>query len=75
MNERLNELRRLMEERHMDAYLIPTSDFHESEYDKKYFFAVFLLYDQTEIYFSTIYYFYNSEDFPVYCIRPARSLT
>ncbi len=37
MNERLNELRRLMEERHMDAYLIPTSDFHESEYVGEYF--------------------------------------
>lgn len=37
MNERLNELRRLMRERHMDAYLIPTSDFHESEYVGEYF--------------------------------------
>lgn len=37
MNERLKELRRLMEERHMDAYLIPTSDFHESEYVGDYF--------------------------------------
>lgn len=37
MNERLNELRRLMDERHMDAYLIPTSDFHESEYVGEYF--------------------------------------
>ncbi len=37
MNERLDQLRRLMEERHMDAYLIPTSDFHESEYVGEYF--------------------------------------
>lgn len=37
MNERLAKLRRLMEERHMDAYLIPTSDFHESEYVGEYF--------------------------------------
>ena len=37
MNERLTELRRLMDERHMDAYLIPTSDFHESEYVGEYF--------------------------------------
>lgn len=37
MNERLDQLRRLMEERHMDAYLIPTSDFHESEYVGAYF--------------------------------------
>lgn len=32
MNERLKQLRQLMAERHIDAYLIPTSDFHESEY-------------------------------------------
>lgn len=37
MNERLEALRRLMAERHMDAYLIPTSDFHESEYVGDYF--------------------------------------
>lgn len=37
MNERLNQLRRLMAERHMDAYVIPTSDFHESEYVGGYF--------------------------------------
>lgn len=29
---RLNELRKLMKERGMDAYMIPTADFHESEY-------------------------------------------
>lgn len=37
MNERLEQLRRLMAERHMDAYLIPTADFHESEYVGEYF--------------------------------------
>lgn len=30
--ERLSKLRNLMEERGMDAYLVPTSDYHESEY-------------------------------------------
>lgn len=29
---RLNALRKLMKERRMDAYMIPTADFHESEY-------------------------------------------
>ena len=37
MNERLEALRKLMAERHMDAYLIPTSDYHESEYVGEYF--------------------------------------
>lgn len=37
MNERLKQLRHLMEERRMDAYLIPTSDFHESEYVGEHF--------------------------------------
>ena len=37
MNERLTQLRRLMAERRMDAYLIPTSDFHESEYVGEHF--------------------------------------
>lgn len=37
MNERLEQLRKLMAERHMDAYLIPTADFHESEYVGEYF--------------------------------------
>lgn len=32
MNERLKALRGLMKQRGIDAYLIPTSDFHESEY-------------------------------------------
>lgn len=30
--ERIKELRELMKERKIDAYLIPTSDYHESEY-------------------------------------------
>lgn len=37
MNERLETLRGLMAERHIDAYLIPTSDFHESEYVGEHF--------------------------------------
>ncbi len=37
MNERLKQLRDLMKERRIDAYLIPTSDFHESEYVGAYF--------------------------------------
>lgn len=37
MNERLEQLRKLMAERHIDAYLVPTSDFHESEYVGDYF--------------------------------------
>lgn len=37
MKERLEALRKLMAERHIDAYLIPTSDFHESEYVGDYF--------------------------------------
>ncbi|MDO5417414.1 MAG: aminopeptidase P family protein [Lachnospiraceae bacterium] len=35
--ERLNQLRALMRERGMDAYLVPTADFHESEYVGDYF--------------------------------------
>lgn len=37
MNERLQALRELMKQRNIDAYLIPTSDFHESEYVGEYF--------------------------------------
>jgi len=37
IQERLEQLRRLMAEHHMDAYMIPTSDFHESEYVGEYF--------------------------------------
>ncbi len=35
--ERLAKLRTLMAERDIDAYLVPTSDFHESEYVGHYF--------------------------------------
>ena len=37
IQERLNSLRALMRERGMDAYLVPTADFHESEYVGDYF--------------------------------------
>ena len=39
IKERLEKLRSLMAERQMDAYMIPTSDFHESEYVGEYFKA------------------------------------
>jgi len=32
IKERIRRLRELMEERRIDAYLVPTSDYHESEY-------------------------------------------
>lgn len=37
IQERLEQFRSLMAERHIDAYMIPTSDFHESEYVGEYF--------------------------------------
>lgn len=37
MNDRLEKLRNLMAEKGVDAYLVPTSDFHESEYVGEYF--------------------------------------
>lgn len=37
IKDRLKQIRNLMQERQMDAYLIPTSDFHESEYVGSYF--------------------------------------
>lgn len=37
IQERLAKLRELMKERGMDAYLVPTADFHESEYVGDYF--------------------------------------
>ena len=37
IQERLEQLRSLMAEHQMDAYMIPTSDFHESEYVGEYF--------------------------------------
>ncbi len=36
-DERINKLRELMKERHIDAYIVPTADFHESEYVGTYF--------------------------------------
>nr|WP_314466183.1 aminopeptidase P family protein [uncultured Clostridium sp.] len=39
ISERLKQLRDLMAERQIDAYMIPTSDFHESEYVGEYFKA------------------------------------
>lgn len=35
--ERISKLRSLMEERGIDAYLVPTSDYHESEYVGEHF--------------------------------------
>lgn len=37
--QRLEKLRGLMAQRGIDAYIIPTSDFHESEYVGDYFKA------------------------------------
>lgn len=37
IEERIKALRQLMQERKIDAYLIPTGDFHESEYVGDYF--------------------------------------
>lgn len=37
MREQLTKLRALMAARHLDAYLIPTTDFHGSEYVNDYF--------------------------------------
>ncbi|MEG0527776.1 aminopeptidase P family protein [Amedibacillus sp. YH-ame6] len=37
--EKLKELRRLMDERNISVYMIPTSDFHETEYVGEYFKA------------------------------------
>lgn len=37
IRDRLDALRKLMKERGMDAYMIPTADFHESEYVGEYF--------------------------------------
>lgn len=36
-NERLGQLRGLMKEQGMDAYYVPSSDFHDSEYVEDYF--------------------------------------
>lgn len=37
VRDRLDALRKLMKERGMDAYMIPTADFHESEYVGEHF--------------------------------------
>ena len=37
IRDRLDALRKLMKERGMDAYMIPTADFHESEYVGEHF--------------------------------------
>lgn len=37
INQRIQRLRALMRERNMDAYLVPTSDYHQSEYVGEYF--------------------------------------
>lgn len=37
INNRLNKLRELMKDRNIDIYIIPTSDFHQSEYVGSYF--------------------------------------
>ena len=37
VRDRLDALRKLMKERGIDAYMIPTADFHESEYVGEYF--------------------------------------
>lgn len=36
---RLNKLRKLMEEKNIDIYMVPTADFHNSEYVGEYFEA------------------------------------
>lgn len=37
VTERISALRRQMQEKHIDIYLVPTADFHESEYVGEYF--------------------------------------
>ena len=39
IKDRLKSLRKLMTEKNIDAYIIPTQDFHESEYVSEYFTA------------------------------------
>lgn len=39
INERIQQLRAVMKEKNVDAYYIPTSDFHNSEYVSDYFKA------------------------------------
>ena len=37
VNDRINELRRLMKEKNIDAYIIPSADNHQSEYVGEHF--------------------------------------
>ena len=37
INDRINELRRLMNQKNIDAYIIPSADNHQSEYVGEYF--------------------------------------
>ena len=37
VDDKLNALRKLMQERNLSAYIIPTEDFHSSEYVGEYF--------------------------------------
>ncbi len=37
INQRINKLRKLMKEKGIDAYIIPTSDPHQSEYLADYY--------------------------------------
>ena len=39
VDDKLNALRNLMKERGLSAYIIPTEDFHSSEYVGEYFKA------------------------------------
>ena len=39
VNERIAALRELMEEKGIDIYIVPTADFHQSEYVGEYFKA------------------------------------
>ena len=39
VKERIEELRKLMKEHGIDLYIIPTSDYHQSEYVGEYFGA------------------------------------
>lgn len=43
VKERIRKLQGLMQERKMDAYIIPTSDFHETEYVGEYFKARYFM--------------------------------
>ena len=39
VSERVDSLRRLMEENGIDAYVVPTADYHQSEYVGEHFKA------------------------------------